>query len=57
MVDNLLENDQMVRIVAGSLQDVYAARTISTRTVGILIRMLKVVQWTTNQILMLLAVR
>jgi hypothetical protein len=51
MVDNLLENNQIVRILVENLQDVYVARTISIRTVGILIRMLKGVWWTTNQIL------
>jgi hypothetical protein len=53
MVDNLLEDVKMVRVrtLARNLQNAYAARIITIRTAGISTRMLKVVQWTTNQIL------
>jgi hypothetical protein len=49
MVDNLLEDVKMViSTLARNVQNAYAARFITTRTAGILTRMLKVVQWTTN---------
>jgi hypothetical protein len=53
MVDNPLEDVKMVRTLARNLQNAYVARFITTRTAGTSTRMLKVVQWTTNQILKL----
>jgi hypothetical protein len=43
MVNNPLEDVKMVRTLARNLQNAYVARFITTRTAGILTRMLKVV--------------
>jgi hypothetical protein len=51
--NKLLEDVKMVRVrtLARNLQNAYTARIITIRTAGTSTRMLKVIQWTTNQIL------